>query len=545
MKTFSTDNSILKIGEVSIYTGNSLPSSGVGKKGDVFIRTDEPLIYSKVSNSDWDTINSTLDNIGIKILGIKNDISELPPIANPADAYVIIDNLFVWNAFQWIDIGSIRGIIGFTGSQGITGFDGSKGDIGFTGSQGDIGFTGSQGITGFDGSQGVVGFTGSQGDIGFTGSKGDTGMGFTIAKIYTSVAQLLADTSPTGIVAGQFAIVETGDVEDPDNGRLYLWDGLSYSFVTDLSGVQGLQGPKGDDGFTGSQGITGFDGSQGDIGFTGSQGDIGFTGSQGDIGFTGSQGDIGFTGSQGDIGFTGSQGDIGFTGSQGDIGFTGSQGEDGVGGLNVTNMIGYAVTNTLASGFTAPSTLGLHYLISSIHVTNISANDGWITAEQSLSGGSAIQIANQIPVPAGSSIDLLKRFKVLNPDDILNFQANANSAIHVTISYDISDKNEYFRDGVDLTTANMTDVFISSNTNGSYVESCLVVTDVSLDEKVSVVWTDGSDNILGYFAFDLVIPANGSVELLEKPKFIANGNKIRAQSAFADTIEILVSGKNL
>jgi hypothetical protein len=158
---------------------------------------------------------------------------------------------------------------------------------------------------------------------GYTGSKGQ---GFIIAKTYSSVAELTADTEPSGIVPGEFAIIDTDDVEDPENSKLYLWTGSSYNFVTDLSGEQGI---KGETGYTGSQGDIGYTGSQGDIGFTGSQGDIGYTGSQGDIGFTGSQGDIGFIGSQGDIGFTGSQGDIGFTGSQGDIGFIGSQGEIG------------------------------------------------------------------------------------------------------------------------------------------------------------------------------------------------------------------------
>lgn len=224
-----------------------------------------------------------------------------------------------------------QGIQGFTGSQGIQGWTGSQGIQGWTGSQG---FTGSQGAIGFAGSQGIQGFTGSsgfagsQGIQGFSGSKGDTGMGFTIAKVYVSVAALLADTSPTGIVAGQFALIETGNVEDAENSRLYLWDGVQYIYVTDLSGAQGIrgfagsqgaQGFTGSSGFAGSQGIQGFTGSQGIQGFSGSQGIQGFTGSSG---FTGSQGDIGFTGSQG-AGFTGSRGDLGFTGS---IGFTGSRG---------------------------------------------------------------------------------------------------------------------------------------------------------------------------------------------------------------------------
>jgi hypothetical protein len=162
---------------------------------------------------------------------------------------------------------------------------------------------------------------------GYTGSKGQ---GFIIAKTYSSVAALTADTEPSGIAPGEFAIIDTDDVEDPENSKLYLWTGTSYNFVTDLSGEQGI---KGETGFTGSQGDIGFTGSQGDVGFTGSQGDIGYTGSQGDIGYTGSQGNIGFTGSAGTdgvIGADGADGATGFTGSQGDLGYTGSAGTDGV-----------------------------------------------------------------------------------------------------------------------------------------------------------------------------------------------------------------------
>ena len=161
------------------------------------------------------------------------------------------------------------------------GYTGSQGNIGYTGSQGNIGYTGSQGA------QGIAGYTGSQGVIGYTGSKGDSGLGFTIAKTYTSVATLTADTNPTGIVAGQFALIETGNVENPENSRLYLWNGSAYTYVSDLSGAQGITGPQGVIGYTGSQG------TQGVIGYTGSQGVIGYTGSQG------TQGVIGYTGSAG------------------------------------------------------------------------------------------------------------------------------------------------------------------------------------------------------------------------------------------------------
>jgi hypothetical protein len=133
---------------------------------------------------------------------------------------------------------------------------------------------------------------------GYTGSKGQ---GFIIAKTYSSVAALTADTEPSGIAPGEFAIIDTDDVEDPENSKLYLWTGTSYNFVTDLSGEQGIKGE------------TGYTGSKGDIGFTGSQGDVGFTGS------AGTDGVIGADGADGATGFTGSQGDVGYTGSKGAV----------------------------------------------------------------------------------------------------------------------------------------------------------------------------------------------------------------------------------
>ena len=209
------------------------------------------------------------------------------------------------------------GSTGFTGSQGIQGFTGSAGALGTKGFTGSVGFTGSQGV-GFTGSaSNIPGFIGSQ---GYTGSKGDTGMGFIIAKIYPSVAALQADTAPTSIVAGQFALVDTANADDPDNSRLYLWNGSAYSYVTDLSGSQGITGP------------------QGAIGYTGSQGDVGFIGS---VGYTGSNGATGFTGS---TGYTGSQGDVGFIGSQG---YYGSQGYTGSAGIsNSVSKVGQFSFNT-------------------------------------------------------------------------------------------------------------------------------------------------------------------------------------------------------
>jgi len=150
-----------------------------------------------------------------------------------------------------------QGFTGYTGSQGFTGYDGSVGATGYTGSQGSIGYFGS---TGYDGSIGAVGYTGSigydgsVGPTGYTGSKGDTGIGFTVGKTYSSVATLTADTHPTGITPGQFAIIDTGNILNPDQGKAYLWNGSTYTYVFNLTTSGTI---KGDTGYTGSSGTGG------------------------------------------------------------------------------------------------------------------------------------------------------------------------------------------------------------------------------------------------------------------------------------------------
>jgi len=209
-----------------------------------------------------------------------------------------------------------QGTQGITGDQGVQGITGDQGTQGITGQQGTQGITGDQGVQGITGDQGTQGITGQQGTQGITGSRGDTGLGFTIAKTYSSVAALTADTTPTGIITGQFAIINTSDPNDLENSRLYLWNGSTWAYVTDLSGAAGIQGIQGTQGTQGTQGITGQQGTQG------------ITGDQGTQGITGDQGTQGITGQQG------TQGIQGITGNQGTQGITGNQGIQGTRGIN-------------------------------------------------------------------------------------------------------------------------------------------------------------------------------------------------------------------
>lgn len=78
------------------------------------------------------------------------------------------------------------------------------------------------------------------------GSKGDTGEPFRITKVYASIGDMNDDYDNEEVNIGNFVIIETGNVDHPDNSKLYVKTNNGYSFITDLSGSQGITGPQGE-----------------------------------------------------------------------------------------------------------------------------------------------------------------------------------------------------------------------------------------------------------------------------------------------------------
>ena len=82
-----------------------------------------------------------------------------------------------------------------------------------------------------------------------------------VSTTYASVEAMEADIDNPNIEVGDFVIIATDDVDDPDNAKLYVkaitGTTLYWDFITDLSGAQGIQGPQGEQGIQGVQGYTG------------------------------------------------------------------------------------------------------------------------------------------------------------------------------------------------------------------------------------------------------------------------------------------------
>lgn len=91
--------------------------------------------------------------------------------------------------------------------------------------------------------QGPKGDKGDKGDQGPRGFQGPAGKPYQIKQTFPSVKSM-TDSGGKGFENGDFALISS-DVQDPDNAKLYVWNGKQFSYLTDMSGAQGIQGPVG------------------------------------------------------------------------------------------------------------------------------------------------------------------------------------------------------------------------------------------------------------------------------------------------------------
>lgn len=162
------------------------------------------------------------------------------------------------------------------------------------------------------------------------------GDAFTIVKTYSSVQAMEDDYNNPEVKIGQFVMIDTGDVENEEDSRLYLKGDTEWKFISDLSGAQGIQGLSAyqvavQHGFEGTEAewLISLKGEKGETGPKGDKGDTGEKGATGERGPQGLQGERGLQGVQGEKGEQGIQGPVGPKGEQGEQGIQGIQGPQG------------------------------------------------------------------------------------------------------------------------------------------------------------------------------------------------------------------------
>lgn len=262
----------------------------VGDK--TFRNLEEQVLKNKEDIARHYETDRVLADWGIKVLGVVNNVEELPSENNNfGDAYGVAGDpidYYIWTRANanvgeendyWLNVGALslvgpRGPQGVQGIQGPTGQRGSKwysgngvpasgggdykdNDQYLNAANGDVYLYSSQhwvlqgNIRGPQGVQGPVGPKGDQGIQGPTGSqgpKGDTGSSFKIGGLLNSIDNLPTPTEANRSVG--YAVKRQDNTYD-----LYVvvgTDNLQWVNMGRVEGVEGPQGPVGPQGPAGA-----------------------------------------------------------------------------------------------------------------------------------------------------------------------------------------------------------------------------------------------------------------------------------------------------
>jgi len=207
-----------------------------------------------------------------------------------------------------------------------------------------------------------------------------------------------------------------------------------------------------------------------------------------------------------------------------------------------TSISGYvtvsALTTSMATVYTESAGSSYRTIVHSIRATNKSGSE--VTVSGELYGST--KFAHLIPIPAGSSVELLKKPKVLHNTNIIEMQASSGSAIDVTISYETQENNDLVATGTNINSTSVTTC--ATMGAAAVVESILLTNDDGTnDVKATITWTNDGGTIQAYLSYELVVPAGASVELLEKPLAMPNGHKIRATANIANRLDVITAHK--
>ena len=216
----------------------------------------------------------------------------------------------------------------------------------------------------------------------------------------------------------------------------------------------------------------------------------------------------------------------------------------------ITSSVIFSVPTTAGIAFTVASGIGTitKYIVHSIHLTNVSGAD--VSVSGSIYSGE-FSLGNLIPMPQRSSLELLKKPKLLSAGQFLKLGASAVSSVqaHLTFEPMLDSSGSFTSGGMTLINADTYyDVFNPATStfapNGAMLSSLLISNRNDIfDSRCTVVITDQTNNIQAYLAFEIIVPANATVELFENVKHIPFNFKIRAQSSVANKIDLIYFGR--
>lgn len=209
--------------------------------------------------------------------------------------------------------------------------------------------------------------------------------------------------------------------------------------------------------------------------------------------------------------------------------------------------------------YSFPSTAGFEYTIESIHIVNKSGNDLFLSGRHDFNGGQQVPIANRIPIPTESALELLENPRVASPSDVIRLQAltgigtdatGMDGGLDAFITFSRKTDTSYI--GVGETVVSTDQELFTSVTYPSVVQSITLINynmNVPADVTVSLFRGGTVGNIAntgirqGYLAYNLTVPQNSTIEICPKPKLLSAGDSILVSATPINSVGIVFAGR--
>ena len=191
-------------------------------------------------------------------------------------------------------------------------------------------------------------------------------------------------------------------------------------------------------------------------------------------------------------------------------------------------------TDTMANAMSFSSTVFAdRYIGKSLHATNISDEATFISANIHYANGNIIPLAYKIGIPVGGALEFLKRTQIFAPGDAIYLQgfnssgAPTNGQISTSLTYETISDGTYNGKGYYINNANTNvEIFSSPENVFTIIESIKLVNLTNNNIPAKTYWANATNVAKAYFSYNLPIPPNSIVEVLQGPKRIEGTEKI-------------------
>ena len=187
----------------------------------------------------------------------------------------------------------------------------------------------------------------------------------------------------------------------------------------------------------------------------------------------------------------------------------------------------YPITTSMNGITFTSSNAGDRLILRSLHVTNVTDNPAYVSSNVLYAGGNTAYLGNLIPVPVGGIVDFMYRPQIIQPNDRINLQAfdqnqtPANNILQAYFTYEtIVNDTTYVGTGHTLATSNANILITTADQSDTVFESIKFVNLKPYSIGVKTFFGDPNGIPRSYLAYNLQVPPNSSIEVLQSPKLL-------------------------